>query len=281
MTNRRMKMSEQTIDQSTESALPTEEVATESTPEVTLSEAEQKAMSQGWKPKEEFQGDKSEWRDAQTWLDRGELFGKIEDLKKSIKTLKDQNKTLADFTKVVEEKTRERTINELKSAQKKAVEEGDIEAVEKITNQMIDVKNSPTKAPDLNTQADEDKQIADEFVSRNQWFLNDKDMAAKAIALENAERSINPNLPTKERLERVEQQIKSLYPNKFENSLQSKSSPVVTSTDSALPNSKKTSTYRDLPDFHKSQIKYLESVLGYKIDVDKYISDLKSTGSVK
>ena len=45
------------------------------TPDVDPYESE--AREQGWKPKEEYEGDPEKWRPAKEFVERGELFGKI------------------------------------------------------------------------------------------------------------------------------------------------------------------------------------------------------------
>jgi len=46
------------------------------------------AREQGWKPKEEFEGDEGKWRPAKEFVERGELFGKIDTLGKELKETK-------------------------------------------------------------------------------------------------------------------------------------------------------------------------------------------------
>jgi hypothetical protein len=51
-----------------------------------LTEIEQRASSRGWVPKDEWDGDPEEWRPAKEFIDRGELFKKIEDKIEQLKT---------------------------------------------------------------------------------------------------------------------------------------------------------------------------------------------------
>ena len=62
------------------SSQTTQETKTEA-PKVEVSPTQQKAMEQGWKPKEEWEAegkDPSEWRDAKEYVERGELFDLID-----------------------------------------------------------------------------------------------------------------------------------------------------------------------------------------------------------
>ena len=55
---------------------PVETNTPESTPQVDSYEDE--ARNQGWKPKDEYEGDPTKWRPAKDFVERGELFGKID-----------------------------------------------------------------------------------------------------------------------------------------------------------------------------------------------------------
>ena len=57
-----------------------QEDLTPNTPEpAQFDEYEQRASAEGWVPKEEWTGDPAQWRPAKEFLDRGELFKKIEE----------------------------------------------------------------------------------------------------------------------------------------------------------------------------------------------------------
>ena len=61
-----------------------------------LTAIEQRALDQGWVPKDEWAGEPDDWRPAREFLDRGELFKKIDDQNRTIKDLK---RAQADFAK--------------------------------------------------------------------------------------------------------------------------------------------------------------------------------------
>ena len=60
----------------------------EQTQEKQFSAIEQKALDQGWRPKEEFDGDPDAFIDAPEFVRRGELFSKIEHQSKELKAVK-------------------------------------------------------------------------------------------------------------------------------------------------------------------------------------------------
>lgn len=63
--------------------------------EVVVQTVENTAREQGWKPLEEFDGDKSKWVSAETFVAKGELIYKIESLGKK---LKDADKAIKMLT---------------------------------------------------------------------------------------------------------------------------------------------------------------------------------------
>ena len=111
--------------------------------EVKLSAAEEKALEQGWVPQDEWEGDPDQWRPAKEYLDRGELFKKIED----------QNRTIKEFKRALDDlkghhaKTREteyaRALTALKEQKKTALEDGDAAAVIKLDDEIDLVKARP------------------------------------------------------------------------------------------------------------------------------------------
>ena len=116
-----------------------------------LSAAEEKAMDQGWVPQDQWEGDPDQWRPAKEFLDRGELFKKIED----------QNRTIKEFKRALDDlkghhaKTREteyaRALATLKQQKRTALEEGDAAAVIQLDDEIdhIDGNKSNNKIENL------------------------------------------------------------------------------------------------------------------------------------
>jgi hypothetical protein len=196
--------------------LTTEGAPTQNEPKE-LTAVEQKAAEQGWVPQEEWEGDPEQWRPAKEFLDRGELFKKIED----------QNRTIKEFKKALEDlkghhaKTRDveyrRALETLKAQKVQAIEDGDAQSVVKIDDQIDLVKEEQRK---LATQAYEPAvpELNPEFVEwvdRNKWYERDENMkifadalGQKLAAAGNSPRSV---------LAEVERQIREEFPHKFKN----------------------------------------------------------------
>jgi hypothetical protein len=195
-----------------------------------LTAAEQKASEQGWVPQDQWEGDPEQWRPAKEFLDRGELFKKIED----------QNRTIKEFKRALDDlkghhaKTREteyaRALLSLKAQKKTALEEGDADSVIRLDDQIDLVK---TEQGRLQAQAavQEPTQVDPEFsnwVEKNSWYESSQPMRAYADALgrDLAFKGLTPSAVLKE----VERQVKQEFPNKFTNPNRNKPGSVEGST---------------------------------------------------
>jgi hypothetical protein len=195
-----------------------------------LSAIEQKAAEQGWVPEEEWEGDPEQWRPAKEFLDRGELFKKIED----------QNRTIKEFKRALEDlkghhaKTREteykRALETLKAQKVQAIEEGDAQSVVKIDDQIDLVKEEQRK---LASQAQEPAvpEMNPEFVAwveRNNWYDRDQNMKIFADAL--GQRLAMAGKSPSAVLAEVERQVREEFPHKFKNPNRDKPGSVEGST---------------------------------------------------
>lgn len=195
-----------------------------------LTAAEEKAMEQGWVPQDEWEGDPEQWRPAKEFLDRGELFKKIED----------QNRTIKEFKRALEDlkghhaKTRDteykRALDTLKAQKVQAIEEGDAQSVVKIDDQIDLVKEEQRK---LAAQAAEPAvpELNPEFVAwteRNSWYERDTNMKIFADAL--GQRLAAAGKTPAAVLAEVEKQVREEFPHKFKNPNRDKPGSVEGST---------------------------------------------------
>jgi hypothetical protein len=207
-----------------------------SAPEETtkLSAAEQQAMEQGWVPQDEWEGDPEQWRPAKEFLDRGELFKKIED----------QNRTIKEFKRALDDlkghhaKTREteyaRAIQALKAQKIAALEDGDAAAVVKLDDQIDLVKDEQSKLKQAAFQPQQE-QLNPEFVNwvdKNKWYETSQPMRAYADALgrDLAYKGLAPG----EVLKEVERQVRDEFPQKFRNANRDKPGAVESSTNKGV-----------------------------------------------
>src|ERR1700744_3154427 len=106
-----------------------------------LSPTQQEALSQGWVPKEEFDGDAERWVDAGEFLRRGELFRKIESQSKELKDVRKALAELAKHNSKIREVEYARAIEGLKAQKKEALSKGDADRVVDIDDKIDLVKD--------------------------------------------------------------------------------------------------------------------------------------------
>lgn len=198
-----------------EAAADSSTTSTESVAAPQYTEVEQQAMEHGWRPKEEFQEQPGKkWRSAEEFMDRKPLYDKLEEQSRKIKQLDQGLKTLADHNAGIEKAAYQRALNELKSAKTQALEAGDLVQVEKIRDQIDELKQAPPAA----VAGANPPQAQAEFESwqkRNGWYNTDEDLTAFADGLGN--KLQKQGKTPAEIMATVEEKIKQVFPEKFTN----------------------------------------------------------------
>lgn len=184
-----------------------------------VSSIEDRAREQGWRPKEEFDGDPSKWVSAETFVAKGELIDRIEALGKK---LKDADKTinmLKEHHTKVKESEFKRAVDFLKSQKKVAYENGDVDKIIEIDDRIAEVRETQ-KAQAAQEAVNTGTELHPDFaswVSENKWYEKDSEMRADADAFGEAYARNNPNKSPTEVLEYVTTKIKKAYAEKFQN----------------------------------------------------------------
>lgn len=244
------------------------------------SDTEQRAMSQGWVPKDEWDGDPDQWRPAKEFLDRGELFKKIDE----------QNRTIKEFKRVLDEFGKhhsqvrkveyERALADLKAAKKEALVEGDADAVIDIDEKMQLVREkqkeaeaSPAaKLPEPSVS--ENNVVFRNWVDRNGWYENNKAMRAYADRIGNELGSQGGMSPT-DILAAVEREVKKEFAHKFENPNRAKPGAV---EGGGAKGSGKRDTFVPTEEERRVARRFAATIPGYT--EEQYYSELKKTRGV-
>lgn len=210
---------------------PQEEEAHEYTP------LEQEAMDQGWRPKEDFQGEPDRFIDAAEFIRRGELFAKIEHQNKELKQVRTALEQLKQHHAKVEKSTYDRAIKDLQQQRKTALAEGDVELFDKLDNDVDELKEARDQFVEQAKNTPATPEVNPEFaqwVSKNPWYEKDVAMAGAAdrIGIQLARQGI----PPMEVLKQVEAKIKEEFPHKFSNPNRTKPSAVETPVVRGTPN---------------------------------------------
>lgn len=245
----------------------------------TFNEHELKAMEKGWKPKEQFSGDPSEWKPAKQWLEFGELLDTVHTLKRKDEEKQKQIETVLEISKKAQEKQREQILKELKQQHREAVEIGDVDAADKVVEEIHKIKNEET-IPQATSKPLIGQEDMNAFMERNKHWFNDEPenfkMRQEAIDYDAYLLKTQPSIPPKERFERVERMVKSNYPQKFENPRQNQPSPVMRQSEQRkAPEKTEKISINDLPPEHKRILRTIKPEFH-----EQYIQNCKLAGLI-
>ena len=271
----------------------TKEISTE---EVTQSEPQveekdpinEAARSQGWVPQEEWDGDPTEWRDAQVFLERGEYFKTMGTQKKQI----DKLNAMVDKMATIQAKTREdertKVLKELSQQKVQAMEEGEYARIVDIDNEMDKLRSEPAMSVPATPGQSEDEYSANkiaEYIDNNKWYRTSSDMREYADTIAVGYRNTNPNATIDDVLEYTDSQIKLRYPEKFGNQAPS-ASPVAATGRTTKPSSKRTNQKKTLDDLPASSRDMYAQIGQSFVDagavdsIDEYVAELEKIGEL-
>lgn len=186
---------------------------------VALTPIEEQAHAQGWVPKDEWEGDPEQWRPAKEFLDRGELFKKIDEQNRTIKEFKRTMDEFAQHHKKVRETEYKRALEDLKAEKKKALIDGDADAVVDIDDKIALVREAQLEPAPQQRHSEPDPQnniIFTAWKNRNGWYESNKAMRAYADRVGNdlgAQGGISPA----DLLAKVEAEVKKEFADRFKN----------------------------------------------------------------
>lgn len=179
---------------------------------------EDRAREQGWRPKEEYEGDPSKWVSAETFVAKGELIERIESMGKKLKESEKAVKMLADHHAKVKEVEFKRAVEFLKSQKKAAYENGDVDKIIELDDKIAEVRE--TQKLQAAAVPVNDNEPHPDFVAwsdDNKWYSRNSEMRADADTFGEAYLRNNPSKTPKEVLDYVTTKIKRAYPDEFSN----------------------------------------------------------------
>lgn len=202
---------------------------------------EERATLRGWKPLDEFTGPKDKWVPAEDFLKRGEDEAPL--LRANLKRLEEkfekQSKTLLEFAehhRKTEQRAYERALKDLEARQTDAVKAGNLAEVKAITKEMTELAtDAKEKAPEAS-----DGTVSD-FEKRNPWYTDNAKarLWAKGLSSELATQGLSAPAQLKE----IERQVRTEFPDLFENERRGQASTVESKTAPA----RRGKTMADLP----------------------------------
>jgi len=255
----------------TNQAEPTEQIQVTSD----VDSYESQAREQGWKPKDEYEGAPDKWRPAKDFVERGELFGKIDNMGKELKETRKALKMLQEHHTKVKETEYVRAVNELKALQKRHLEEGNSDGYLETSELLTDLK-AEQKAREVvseNTAAPIDPRFT-AWVGANKWYEKDAEMREYADVVGNGYAQRNPGLDPEDVLVYVSKQVKKQFAEKFTNPNRNKPSAV----EGASTGAANKSSFELTEDERRVMNTFVRSGVMSK---EEYISQVKQMKGVK
>lgn len=241
---------------------------------------EQQALAQGWVPKDKFDGDEDSFIDAKEFVRRGELFSKIDKQNREVKALQNALKAFKEHYSKVEEASYEKALKELKTAERQALEDGDVSKFYAIKDEITEAEKQADLVKDAKAALDNvvvTPTVAPEFlnwVNKNPWYENYKYM--REFADDVGQKLFAQGVEKHAILKQVEQAVKNEFPNKFVNP--NKEKPGMTESGKSSGGSAKTGDF-ELNDQERTIMNTL--VKSGILTKEKYIADLKKAKGIK
>lgn len=231
---------------------------------------EQRALEEGWVPQDEWAGDPDEWRPAKEFIDRGELFKKIEDQNRTIKQFKATLEAMGKHHAQVREVEYKRALETLKAQKKEALTEGDADAVIDIDEKIALVREEQRELKETpQVQAEPvGNPVLDRWQDKNAWYGSDKAMTAFTDALG---RELHAKgLSLTDALSEIDKQVRTEFAHKFRNPNKDKPGMVESSSNRGGKNAE----VFELSDEERQVMHKL--VKSGILTKEKYIEDLKA-----
>lgn len=247
------------------------------TPDVPeVSEAESRARAQGWVPKDEWNGE-GKWRDAEEFLDRGELFAKMSDIKRSAQAeIRRTQQAFQVHLETVRKAEYNRALTAVRAELREAKREGDVDAEFAAEDKMraIEAEHRAQQAEIAQMSQthsnDPDPAFAD-WQSRNQWYGPQNPAMqtyADAVGRQIADQS-RGSMSASEILKEVEARVRREFPHKFTNPNREKPGAV----ESSSRGSTKAEAYNLTP----LERKIMNELVAAKVlTKEQYIADIKA-----
>lgn len=176
--------------------------------ELQLSDTEQKAYDQGWRPQADFEGPEDNWKTAREYVRDGEFLATIKELNQRMDQQGRDFDTRLENSNKLHEARKDKEIKDLKAQQRDAVRASDTDAFDDAQNQIEELE----KEVETETKKAVDPVIA-AWELKNPWINdpNDEKMGV-AQSVWNQYITKNPTASNAQALAHVDERIGKLYP---------------------------------------------------------------------
>ena len=243
------------------------------------SNLEQRAISMGWRPKEDFHGNEDDFIDAKEFVRRQPLFKKIESQSKQIKAVSKALEALKDHYTRVEEAAVQKAIDQMKTQRKQALVDGDGDNFELYDGEIKKAEQQLATIEQVKARPIVEEPVVNPewsaFQTRNPWYNTTAHMRvfADQLGSELASRGMSPS----DVLKKVEEEVRKEFPTKFRNPNKD-SAPDVESSRGVS----KTGRTNEDSFLSETERKIMNDLVRQKVlTKEKYIADLKAIRGLK
>lgn len=188
---------------------------------------EEQAREQGWVSQDEWVKDgrsEDDWRPAKEFVERGEIFKSLHQVKRELKQTKAAHDALSQHHRFVYERAYQEAYNKLRQERRQALKDEDLKAVAETEEKIENLQSEhAARTQNLNAQQAAAAQATaagihpelQAFADRNPWYNTDTDMRefAEAVGLIYIQK--NPNSPPADVLKHIESKVRKQYSEKF------------------------------------------------------------------
>jgi hypothetical protein len=193
------------------------EEVVESEPEVSpydkLSSFEKEQYKMGWRPKELFQGDDKYWKTAELFAKDSELYAEMNRQKKLLYELQAKDKQHEQELRQVQRIAYDKALKDLTEQRNEAIVLGKLQDAANYDAQLDQIKRQVTQPV---TQPPPLSPEAQQWIRERPWILSPQ-IYNKALAFEDDVRNESPELGMVERFNKVEEKLKTKFPEYFPN----------------------------------------------------------------
>ena len=197
-------------------------------------EVEAKARDMGWRPEDEWEGDKSGWMDADAFVERQdkrravaneEFKAENEKLRADLAAVKaeqaETRQTIEDFkgwqTKA-EERLYKKALKDLQTQQRAAVESGDTDTFDAASKEIGELVTEAQKPAEQKQVHPDEIPAYKDWHAKNAWYLEDVELTAYADSISSAVgRKGRFNTTESAYYDAIADEVKKKFPDKFEN----------------------------------------------------------------
>jgi hypothetical protein len=241
--------------------------------EVQLTETEQTAFDQGWRPQEEFEGPEDNWKTAKEYVRDGKFLATIKELSTKVDNQKKDFDSRLENTNKLHEARRNQEITALKKAQRDAVDDRDTQAYDDAQAKIAELESEQVETEQPNQDIDP---VIDAWENKNTWIHDANDERSEdAKAFWGLYLNKNPNATNTEVLAYVDKRISKIYP--VNNSNPRREQPNTTETPTRRSNkNNKSLSMKDLTNDEQNEYKQFGSMFTDEKSFLKAVSDTRA-----